>query len=124
MLVVGVVVWSSRRASQLWMTFALAGAGSLLIGPHAYGYDGTMLLLPAWCAIFLSNMPFLKVAAATICTPLPVLANIAGPPFACFTACVLLVFTIALVLETRARRASTDASIPSSAPAGIGPFGV
>ena len=48
-LVIGLVLWSSRRASELWTTFALAGAGSLLIGPHAYGYDGTMLLLPALC---------------------------------------------------------------------------
>src|SRR5271157_5414313 len=50
-LVVGLVLWCSRRTAPLWMTFTLATAGSLLISPHVYGYDATMLLLPAWCVI-------------------------------------------------------------------------
>jgi hypothetical protein len=97
--VAGLVLWSARRSDRIWMTFALATAGSLLIGPHVYAYDGAMLLAPSWCAIFMSETPILRLAAATLCTPLPVLANIAGPPFACFTACVLLVFAIGLCIE-------------------------
>jgi Glycosyltransferase family 87 len=116
-VVAGLVLWSSRHAGQLWMTFALAGAGSLLVGPHVYGYDGTMLLVPAWCAIFLSGLPVLRLAAATICTPLPVLAAIAGPPAACFTACVLLVFTIALCMENRRDGRAERIVLAAQAPA-------
>jgi hypothetical protein len=59
-----------------------------------------MLLLPAWFALFRSDTRILRIAAATLCTPLTLLANYFGPPFACFTACVLVVFTLTLCLES------------------------
>jgi alpha-1,2-mannosyltransferase len=97
----GLVVWAARLAAPMWMTFALATAGSLLISPHVYYYDGTLLLRPAWCVMFLSGMPIARLAAATICTPLTALAVLLGPPLCSLTALLLLVFTIALCLEIR-----------------------
>ncbi len=97
-LAVGLVLWCARRTGPLWMTFALATAGSLLISPYAYGYDGTMLLLPAWCVIFLSNFRIARLAAATICTPIVTIASICGPPLAGFMALALLVFVVGVCL--------------------------
>lgn len=98
-MVVALVLWCSRRKTPLWMTFTLATAGSLLIGPHVYSYDGTMLLLPAWCVIFLSPFGVAKLTAATICTPITVVAQICGPPLAGFMALALLVFVVGVCLE-------------------------
>jgi len=99
-LVVGLLLWSCRRTGPLWMTFTLATAGSLLISPHVYGYDATMLLLPAWCIIFLSNFRIAKLAAATICTPITTIAQISRPPLAGFIALALFVFVVAVCLES------------------------
>jgi hypothetical protein len=99
--VVGMVLWAAHRIGPLWLMFALATAGSLSIGPHAYTYDGTMLLLPAWCVIFLSGLPVSRLAAATLCSPLTLVAGAMDTPYVCFTALVVLVFVIALCLESR-----------------------
>jgi hypothetical protein len=72
----------------------------LLISPHVYGYDATMLLLPAWCVIFLSGFRIAKLAAATICTPITTFAQISGPPLAGVTALILLVFVVGVCLAS------------------------
>jgi hypothetical protein len=101
-LVVGLVLWRSRQTTPLWMTFTLATAGSLLVGPHVYYYDGTMLLLPLWCVILLSNFRIARLAAATICTPITLFTSTYGPPLACFMALALLVLVVAVCLESDA----------------------
>jgi len=99
-LVVGLVLWCARRTGRLWMTFTLATAGSLTIAPHVYSYDGTMFLLPALCVIFLSTFRIARLAAATICTPAVLIASIYGPPIQCLMAVALLVFVVAVCLES------------------------
>jgi hypothetical protein len=99
-LVVGLVLWCSQRTASLWMTFTLATAGSLVIGPHVYGYDATMFLLPAWCVIFLSRFRIAKLSAATICSPIAALASSYGPPLAGFMALALLVFIVGVCVES------------------------
>ncbi len=99
-LVMGLVLWCCRRTGPLWMTFTLATAGSLLIGPHVYTYDGTMLLLPVWCVMFLSTFRIARLTAATICTPIALLTSTFGPPFAGFMALALLVFVVGVCLES------------------------
>jgi hypothetical protein len=98
-LVAGLVLWCSRRTGPLWMTYTLATAGSLLIGPHVYTYDGTMLLLPLWCVISLSHFGIARLIAATICTPITAIASVFGPPFAGFMALALFVFVATVCLE-------------------------
>jgi hypothetical protein len=99
-LVVGLVLWCSRGTGPLWLTYTLATAGSLLIGPHVYTYDGTMLLLPIWCVISLSHFRIARLTAATICTPITTIASICGPPFACLMALALLIFAVGVCLES------------------------
>jgi hypothetical protein len=55
--------------APLWRVFALASTASLLLVPHVYLYDATMLLLPVWCGMFLSHSRFTAIAAATLCMP-------------------------------------------------------
>jgi hypothetical protein len=102
--IVALILWCSWKPQPLWVTFALAIGGSLLIGPHAYGYDGAMLLLPFWCVIFRSQFRIAKLTAATICTPITVAASFSGPPFACWMALLLLIFVVAVCLESRSIR--------------------
>ena len=99
-LAAGLVLWRSRRSGPLWITFTLATAGSLLIGPHVYYYDGTMLLLPVWCVIFLSGFRIARLVAATICTPITYMTAVYGPPLACFLALALLGFVAGVCLES------------------------
>jgi len=99
-LVVGLVLWCSRRTGPLWITFTLATAGSLLIGPHVYTYDGTMLLLPIWCVLSLSRFRVAGLTAATICTPIAAIASSCGPPLAGFMALALFVFVAGVCLES------------------------
>jgi hypothetical protein len=107
-LVIVLVCWHSRRIGPLWMTFTVAIAGSLLIGPHVYYYDGTMLLLPLWCVIVLSHFPIARIVAATICTPLTHVASVYGPPLACFMALALLVLLVAVCLGSRLSAAEPE----------------
>jgi Glycosyltransferase family 87 len=99
--VVGMVLWAAHRIGPLWLMFALATAGSLSVGPHVYTYDGSMLLLPAWCVIFLSGWPVSRLAAAVLCSPLTLVAAAMDTPYVCFTPLVVLVFVIALCVESR-----------------------
>jgi Glycosyltransferase family 87 len=99
-LIVGLVLWCSRQTTPLWMTFTLATAGSVLIAPQAFGYDGTMLLLPMWCVIFVSKFRIAKFAAATISNPIGLIALVCGPPLASFVALSLTAFVVAVCLES------------------------
>jgi len=57
----------AARRAPLWRLFALAAAGSLLIIPHVYWYDATLLLLPLWSGMALSFRPATRVVLATLC---------------------------------------------------------
>ena len=116
-LLAGLILWAARRRQPLWTVFALATAGSLAIGPHVYAYDGTMMLLPAWCVIYLSAWPVSRLAAATICTPLTAAATLIGPPVACFTAAVILLLATALCLESRRAPVPAEDRVAASDPA-------
>ena len=98
-LLVGVVVLlvavASRRA-PLWQWMAAASAGSLLVPPHVYGYDASLLLLSIWLAIFMSPSKWTRLAATLICTPIPFLMNLAGTPWAAATPIALLLFLLSL----------------------------
>src|ERR1041385_2666453 len=52
-----------------WQSFAAAIIGTLLIAPHTYLYDSTLVILPALLIAFqASSLPARGVAAA-FCTP-------------------------------------------------------
>lgn len=114
-LVVGVVLWASRGA-PLWRWFGLAIAGSLLIAPHVYEYDAAMLLLPILLAIFTSKKPVSRYAAMAAAIPAAWWMTAAHPPWAVAPALVILVFLVALAVESR-EAGKPRYAIPAQPPA-------
>lgn len=97
MLTVLIAAVAARRA-PLWKLFALATAGSMLIVPHVYRYDGTFLLLPLWCGMFLSSRRATRLASATLYSPLPLLVSL-RPPFHAIYPALLVIFFLAVATD-------------------------
>ena len=79
-LLVALLVLLACRRAPLWRWFSAAATGSLLISPHVYKYDATLLLLPILLVIFNSTSKFSRIAAATAVIPIPYFLTVAGPP--------------------------------------------
>jgi hypothetical protein len=105
-LLVGVVILLVAAAcwrAPLWQWIAAASAGSLLVPPHVYGYDASLLLLSIWLAIFMSPGKWSRLAATLICTPIPFLMNLAGTPWAAATPIAVLLFLASLTRKSDSR---------------------
>jgi Glycosyltransferase family 87 len=115
MLVVGIAVYGLRRAPD-WRAIAITATASLLISPHAFGYDATMLLLPVWLVIENATRKISRYAALLLAAPVTFFFTLADPPLRCIPALALLAFLIAMV---------TDRGVPQPAGAltsGAEPF--
>jgi len=90
--------------APLWRAIAAASAGSLLIAPHVYGYDGALLLTGLWLAVFESGPDrgtrWSRITATVLLTPIPMLLGLAGSPWAAATPLALLAFLASLVSLT------------------------
>lgn len=91
-------VFAVYRA-PLWKMFAVTAVASLLIAPHVYGYDATLLLLPFLLTIFHSQLPGAKIAATLLCTPLPFGFALAGKPYAIVSSASLLILLALLACD-------------------------
>jgi hypothetical protein len=98
-IIVYLVIRAASRPMPLWEMFAIGISGSLLVSPRTYIYDAAMLLLPLWLVIFLSQRRWLRITAATICTPVTVFSGITPEPYTAFRAVCLLAFVLLLCLE-------------------------
>jgi len=94
--VIFLVVRSARFHQDDWRWFWAAVAGSLLISPHTYPYDGAVLLIPGLLAVFQGDTPTLRILGATILLPLLYGLNLAGPPYSALPGLALLAFLAAL----------------------------
>lgn len=101
--------------AHLWKMFAVTAVASLLVVPHVYGYDATLLLLPFLLTIFYSRLPAAKIAATLLCTPLPFGFALAGKPYAIVSLASLLILLVLLAID-RADTPSSPHSAPASAP--------
>jgi len=83
--------------APLWRMIAAASAGSLLVTPHVYGYDGGLLLAGLWLAMFESGgARWPRITATILLTPIPLLLGLAGSPWAATTPLAMLAFLISL----------------------------
>jgi hypothetical protein len=107
-LTVCLALFAVMRA-PLWKLFAIGTSGSILVVPHAYGYDATMLLLPLWCGMFLSSRPATRVVSATVCLPIVFIVTLFGPPFSAALGMAIMAFFVVSAAEPRqdARRIAT-----------------
>jgi hypothetical protein len=87
-----------RRAPR-WRMVAAAMTAGLLLVPHVYGYDATMLLLPVWLTMFNAARPWSRRMCMVSAAPLTPLATLLGKPFAALPAIVLVAWLGALALE-------------------------
>ena len=94
--VVVLMVWTCWKA-PLWRWLAAVSVASLLVVPHVYGYDATLLLVPAVLAYYRSERSFGKVAAGALLLPVPFLMPMYGSPWAIAAPAVVLLFFLGLV---------------------------
>lgn len=108
LLVIGLTALACWRA-PLWRMIGAATAGSLLVAPHVYGYDAGLLLVGLWLAIFESRAERApRIAALIVLTPLPLLAGLAGVPWAAAMPLTMLAFLGSLGWRAGLRRPITE----------------
>ena len=113
-LVVGLALLAIWRA-PLWRWLGAALAGSILVAPHVYAYDASILLLPLLLVLFQSTHRVSRFAAATFLVPLPFLSLWIGPPYTLLPAAALLFFLIALARENYLELFSPTSDRPQEA---------
>jgi hypothetical protein len=94
--VVVVLLMVALHDAPLWRWFSSALIAGMLLAPHTYGYDATVLLLVLWLVLFESRDRLSRIIAAVFATPLVPLTTLAGSPWAATTALVLLLLLAAL----------------------------
>jgi hypothetical protein len=99
--VIGILIFAVRNA-PLYRMFVLAPLASLIIVPHVYGYDATMLTLPILLMIFKAARPVSRIAATLFSTPLPFGFALAGKPWAIIASASLLGFFVISVVDRSA----------------------
>jgi hypothetical protein len=98
MLVIGIALHGLRRAPD-WRAIAITATASLLISPHAFGYDASMLLLPVWLVVENATRKISRYTALILAAPVTFFFTLADPPLRCIPALALLAFLIAMVTE-------------------------
>ncbi len=81
--------------SELWRLYALGTAGSLLVAPHTWWYDFTLMLLPVWLIYQYSRNRVSRIAAVVIASPVPFALSITDSPVAASLETVLLLLLVA-----------------------------
>jgi len=94
--VVAALLMVALHNAPLWRWFSSALIAGMMLAPHTYGYDATVLLLVIWLVLFESRDARSRTIAAVFATPLVPLATLAGSPWAAATALVLLLLLAAL----------------------------
>lgn len=97
--VIGLAVLISWRAPFRNGVIA-ASVASLLVSPHVYGYDAT-LLLPSLCLVlFETRSKLSRFLALFLCSPIPYLLNLAGFPWM-MTTPVCLILLLLFLADSR-----------------------
>jgi alpha-1,2-mannosyltransferase len=99
-IILALAVLGLRNASA-WIAIGIAAAGSILISPHALGYDATILLLPIWIVVTRPARKAAIYSALLLCAPVTFLATLAPQPWRCIPALAVFTFFLALVAEAR-----------------------
>jgi hypothetical protein len=99
--------------APLWRVYAATTAASLLVAPHAYGYDAAMLMLGLWLVRRYSGLSIARNLALWLFTPFPFAFTLFGKPWAAVSSLSLLAFLAVLAVDARvARRRSVDSGCP------------
>jgi len=97
-LVVAIALFGIRHA-PLWRALAIVATASLLISPHVFGYDASMLLLPVWLVIENATRKLSRYVTLILAAPFTFCFTLANPPLRCIPALALLAFLIAMATD-------------------------
>jgi hypothetical protein len=97
-LVIAIAFFGIRRA-PLWRAIAIVATASLLISPHVFGYDASMLLLPLWLVIENATRKLSRYVTLILAAPFTFCFTLANPPLRCIPALALLAFLIAMATD-------------------------
>ena len=94
-----IAIWKA----PLWRWWSATALAGLLVVPHIYGYDASLLLLPFWLMLFVNVEKRLKIVATLASTPLPFLLTLADKPWSVAAALALtaVLVTMALVQDKK-----------------------
>ena len=104
-LLIAAMWWLAAWRAPVWRWWAATAFAGLLMVPHTYGYDASLLLLPFWLCLFVNEEKRLRGVAALASTPIPFLMTLADKPWAVAAALCLTATLVAMALQ-RDRRAS------------------
>lgn len=104
-IVVLAVGWIAIRKAPLWRWLSATFVAALLAAPHVYAYNGALLLLPTWLAIFQSSFRWTRIAAGIFTLPVLFLLRLFGEHGAIVTPLCLLGWLAALAAESLHERA-------------------
>jgi hypothetical protein len=85
---------------EWWQALAAAQAGSILLAPHTFLYDSTLLVLPALLVCFFSVHMWPRIAAMVCLTPVIYLCQLAEKPWTAAPALAIAMLLIALAWES------------------------
>jgi hypothetical protein len=105
------VGWVALRQAPLWRWLSVVLVVSLLVAPHVYAYNGALLLLPTWLAIFLSPFRWTRIAVVVYTMPLLFLLRLFGEHGAVITPLCLLGILAALAAESLRERVAGDTGL-------------
>ena len=110
-----VAVWRA----PLWRFIAAMLPASVMAGPHVFGYDAAVLLLPVWLVSFRSTSKLSRFAALLLGTPPIFFVSFLDRPWSASPALGLLLFLAALARENRieAHLSTRQAGAPQSSKA-------
>jgi hypothetical protein len=109
--VVACVILVSLRG-EWWRGLAAAQLGSILVAPHVFMYDSTILILPALLMFFRESALPGRIAATLFFIPLPYLIQLADKPWT--IAPFLAVFALFASLTLEGKHA--DVALPAPFP--------
>lgn len=101
--VLGAYLWFVRGA-ELWQWWALTAIAGLLVVPHVYGYDASLLLVAILLCMFECKDKSTRIAATFLSTPIPWLMTLADKPWSAASS-VLMVALFVLLVRPRAKLA-------------------
>ena len=96
-VLMAVAVWRA----PWWQALAAGLTASVMAGPHVFGYDAAMLLLPLWLVSFHSTSKLSRIAAVMLAAPMIFFFSFLDPPWSAVPALGLLLFLAALARENR-----------------------
>jgi hypothetical protein len=90
-------VASIAARSSWWKGLAAAQAGTMLLAPHVFMYDSTLLILPALLMFFGESGLTSRIAATIFFAPIPYLVQLADKPWTIAPSLVVLGLLVSLL---------------------------